>query len=252
MDNHPRTIGSYLPQPTPRWGMVIDLNLCTGCSACVVACRAENNLPIVGAKEAADNGSFQWIRIERDWGTVPRGVSPDIVGRPQMPVLCQQCDAAPCEPVCPVFATYHNDEGLNVQVYNRCVGTRYCANNCPYNVRFFNWFDPQWPTPMEVQLNPEVSRRTRGVMEKCTFCIQRIAAAERTAEKENRRLRDGEAEPACAQTCPTQAILFGNLSDPESRASEAYRTPDGDHLLGELGTETRIKYIPRETERLHA
>jgi molybdopterin-containing oxidoreductase family iron-sulfur binding subunit len=206
----------------------------------VVACRAENNLPIVGPKEAARNGTFQWIRIDREWDHL-RATAPVT----QRVVLCQQCEAAPCEPVCPVYATYHTSEGLNAQVYNRCVGTRYCGLNCPYDVRFFNWFEPSWPSPMEVQLNPEVSRRMLGVMEKCTWCIQRIQAAERTEEKENRSLRDGELEPACAQSCASRAILFGDLNEPQSRVAQYFEQPAGFHLLEELGTRTRLKYLPR-------
>jgi molybdopterin-containing oxidoreductase family iron-sulfur binding subunit len=220
--------------------MVIDLNVCTGCSACVVACRAENNLPIVGPKEAERNGTFQWMRIDRLWDhTHP---SAPVT---QRPVLCQQCEAAPCEPVCPVYATYHTSEGLNAQVYNRCVGTRYCAFNCPYDVRYFNWFEPQWPSPMEVQLNPDVSRRMMGVMEKCTWCIQRIQAAERTEEKEKRRIRDGELQSACAQSCPSRAIIFGDLNDAESEVARYFAQPTGTRLLEELGTKPHLKYLAR-------
>ena len=157
----------------PQWAMVIDLDRCTGCEACVVACRVENNIPTVGPEEAAKGRSINWIRVERYF----EGEYPDVKVK-FMPVLCQHCEEAPCEPVCPVYATYHTDEGLNAQVYNRCVGTRYCANNCPYTVRFFNFFDPVWDAPLEKALNPEVSVRTRGVMEKCTFCIQRIRKGE--------------------------------------------------------------------------
>src|SRR5438270_7871706 len=152
-----------------RWGMAIDLDRCTGCQACVVACHAENNLPVSTPESAAKGRTFHWIRVDRYY----EGEFPNIKLK-YMPVLCQQCDEAPCEPVCPVYATYHNPEGLNVQVYNRCVGTFYCANNCPYTVRYFNWFTPEWPEPLALQHNPDVAVRMGGVMEKCTFCIQRI------------------------------------------------------------------------------
>lgn len=227
-------------KPSRRWALLIDNNVCTGCSACVVACRAENNLPITGPAEAAANGSFQWLRIERRWK--PAG---DTWRVEQTPVMCQQCADAPCEPVCPVFATYHTDEGLNAQVYNRCIGTRYCANNCPYVARFFNWFDPAWPSPMQVQLNPEVSQRTRGIMEKCTFCVQRIQAGERQARLEGRALRDGEVQPACVQSCPAEAMLFGDLDDPHSRIARAVAGGAATTLLGELGTRPAVQYLPR-------
>ena len=147
-----------------RWGMTIDLDCCTGCQACVVACHAENNLPVSSSGEAARGRTVHWIRVDRYY----EGTFPDVKVK-YMPVLCQHCDDAPCEPVCPVYATYHNSEGLNVQVYNRCVGTFYCANNCPYTVRYFNWFEPEWPEPLQLQHNPDVAVRPGGVMEKCTF-----------------------------------------------------------------------------------
>ena len=163
-----------------RWVMVIDLDRCTGCQACVVACHAENNTPTVGPDEVNLGRVKNWIRIERYWD----GEYPDLKAR-FIPIMCQQCQHAPCEPVCPVFATYHSDEeNLNIQVYNRCVGTRYCANNCLYVARFFNWFEPYFPEPLNEQLNPDVTVRSRGVMEKCTFCIQRIKRAEDTAQAE--------------------------------------------------------------------
>ncbi len=228
------------PAEPHDWAMVIDLNACTGCGACAVACRAENNIPITGPGEAERNGTIQWLRIERGW----EGEETDfrVAARP---VSCQQCDAAPCEPVCPVLATYTSSEGLCVQVYNRCVGTRYCALNCPYEERFFNWYDYEWPAPMELQLNPDVSVRTRGIMEKCSFCSQRILAAERTARLEGRPLRDGEAQPACAQSCPAQALIFGDLDDPESRIARAWQRPELETLLDELGTRPRVRYVRR-------
>jgi len=165
-----------------RWGMAIDLDRCTGCEACVVACHAENNIPISTPTEAAKGRAFHWLRVDRYY----EGEFPDVKVK-YMPVMCQHCDDAPCEPVCPVYATYHNEEGLNVQVYNRCVGTRYCGNNCPYTVRFFNWFEPQWPEPLELQHNPDVAVRMNGVMEKCTFCVQRIKRGKNDASAKGAR-----------------------------------------------------------------
>ena len=208
---------------TPRWGMAIDLDLCTGCEACVVACHAENNIRIAGDTQASKGRSVNWIRVERYF----EGEFPDVRVR-FMPVLCQHCDEAPCEPVCPVFATYHTDEGLNAQVYNRCIGTRYCANNCPYTVRFFNFNDPVWPEPLEKAWNPEVSVRSKGVMEKCTFCIQ---------------LRDGDVVPACVQSCPTRAMTFGNMSDPSSQVHRLSRNERAVKLMDDLGTRPRVVYL---------
>jgi molybdopterin-containing oxidoreductase family iron-sulfur binding subunit len=222
----------------PQWAMVIDLDRCTGCEACVVACRTENNIPTVGPEEAARGRSINWIRVERTF----EGEFPDIRVK-FMPVLCQHCDEAPCEPVCPVYATYHTDEGLNAQVYNRCVGTRYCANNCPYTVRFFNFYDPAWAAPLEKSLNPEVSVRTRGVMEKCTFCIQRIRKGEEKARDENREVRDGDVTPACVQSCTTRAMAFGNLADPTSEVSRLSKSNRATRLMEDLGTKPRVIYL---------
>ena len=223
---------------TPRWGMVIDLDLCTGCEACVVACHAENNIRIAGDTQAAKGRSVNWIRVERYF----EGEFPDVRVR-FMPVLCQHCDEAPCEPVCPVFATYHTDEGLNAQVYNRCIGTRYCANNCPYTVRFFNFNDPVWPEPLQNAWNPEVSVRSKGIMEKCTFCIQRIRKAEMDAHEENRPLRDGDVVPACVQSCPTRAMSFGDMSDPSSQVSRLAKSDRATRLMEDLGTRPRVVYL---------
>jgi len=222
----------------PQWMMVIDLDRCTGCEACVVACRVENNIPTVGPEEAAKGRSINWIRVERYF----EGEYPDVKVK-FMPVLCQHCEEAPCEPVCPVYATYRTDEGLNAQVYNRCVGTRYCANNCPYTVRFFNFFDPVWDAPLEKALNPEVSVRTRGVMEKCTFCIQRIHKGEDKAKDEGREVRDGDVTPACVQTCQTKAMYFGNIADPESEVSRLSKSNRATRLLEDLGTKPRVIYL---------
>lgn len=223
---------------TRRWGMVVDLDRCTGCQACVVACHAENNIPVVGETECAYGRSNHWIRIERYW----EGEYPNVKAR-FMPVLCQQCTDAPCEPVCPVFATYHSPEGLNAQIYNRCIGTRFCGSACPYKVRVYNWFDPQFPEPLEQQLNPDVSIRTRGIMEKCTFCIQRIRSVEIQATADGREVADGEVQPACAQTCPTTTLVFGDLNDPDSRASQLARSHRSFRLLDELGTDPAVIYL---------
>jgi len=221
-----------------HWGMVIDLDRCTGCGACVTACQAENNIPIIKQDGIAKGRNLHWLRIERYWD----GEFPHVRAR-FLPMLCQQCDDAPCEPVCPVYASYHNPEGLNGQVYNRCVGTRYCANNCPYAVRVFNFFNPDWPKPLEQQLSPDVTVRSRGVMEKCSFCIQRIRRAKEVVRLENRELADGEIVPACAQTCPPQAIAFGNLNDPDSHVSRLARSPRRFRLFEDLGTEPSVIYL---------
>ena len=177
-----------------KWGLAVDLDRCTGCGACVTACHAENNIPTVGPEQAGRGRAMHWMRVERYW----EGEFPDVRLKFR-PVMCQQCDAAPCEPVCPTYASHHTEDGLNAQVYNRCIGTRYCANACPYNVRFFDFFNPQWPKPLHLQLNPDVSVREVGVMEKCTFCVQRIQAAQIDAKAEKRELKDGEIKPACVQ-----------------------------------------------------
>lgn len=221
-----------------RWAMVIDLDRCTGCQACVVACNAENNIPVVTEKEAAYGRWMNWIHIERYW----EGEYPNVKAK-FMPVLCQQCAEAPCEPVCPVYATYHTVEGLNAQIYNRCIGTRFCGSACPYKVRTFNWFDPLFPEPFTEQLNPDVTVRSRGIMEKCTFCVQRIRRVEEQARAEGRPVEDGEVQPACAQTCPPGAITFGDLNDPESRVSQLASSSRSFRLLEELGTAPAIIYL---------
>lgn len=223
--------------------MAIDLDRCTGCEACVVACRIENNVAVVGHEESARDRSMNWIRIER----YMEGEFPDVRVRFR-PVLCQHCQEAPCEPVCPVYATYHTEEGLNAQVYNRCVGTRYCANNCPYSVRFFNFFDPQWPAPLEKSLNPEVSIRTTGVMEKCTFCIQRIRKGEEKARDEGRAVRDGDVIPACVGSCPTKAMYFGNIADSNSEVARLARSNRAERLMEDLGTEPRVIYLRKRDQ----
>ena len=222
------------------WGMVIDLDRCTGCEACVVACHAENNIRISGEEEAAQGRAINWIRIERYW----EGEYPNVSAK-FMPVLCQHCGNAPCEPVCPVYASYHTPDGLNAQVYNRCIGVRYCGNNCPYIARQFNWFDPHWDAPLQEQLNPDVTVRQNGIMEKCTFCVQRIRKVKEQAESEGRRIRDGEVVPACVQSCPTSALVFGDRNDPDSRVSDMARSDRGFRLLESLGTDPAVTYLKR-------
>jgi len=167
-------------------------------------------------------------------------------------MLCQHCEVAPCEPVCPVFAAYHTADGLNAQIYNRCVGTRYCGNNCPYMVRRFNWYRYDWPAPLHLQLNPDVTVRDRGVMEKCTMCVQRIVAGRDRARDEGRPVRDGDILTACQQTCPTQAITFGDLKDAQSRVSRLSASPRGYHVLGELGTRPAVTYLRKIVRGTHA
>jgi Fe-S-cluster-containing dehydrogenase component len=227
--------------PEHRWSMAIDLDRCTGCEACVVACFAENNVPVMGPEAAVMGRYMGWLRIERYLGDEPEG---DLDVQ-LLPMLCQQCTNAPCETVCPVYATFHTAEGLNAQVYNRCVGTRYCSNNCPYKVRTFNWRDAQFPAPLQMQLNPDVTVRSRGVMEKCTFCVQRIRFGENQARDEGRLIADGEITPACAQTCPARAIVFGDAKDPTSRVSQLARELRGFRALEEVNTQPAVTYLAR-------
>ncbi len=223
-----------------KWQMVVDVDKCTGCQACVIACQAENNVPLNSDEIFRQRRAIEWLRIERYW----EGEFPDVKAR-FLPVLCQQCGSAPCEPVCPVFATYHNNEGLNVQVYNRCVGTRYCQNNCPYHVRFFNFWEPVWPEALRNQLNPDVTVRSRGIMEKCTFCVQRVRRGELDADREGREVRDGDIQPACAQACPTDALMFGDVKDPQSRVSQFANDKRAFHLREQLGTEPNVLYLSK-------
>jgi len=232
--------------PGYRWGLAIDVDACVGCQACVVACQAENNVAVVGKPSAAYGRAMHWIRIER-WAEGRADHPTNLF----LPMLCQHCEVAPCEPVCPVFAAYRTDEGLNAQVYNRCVGTRYCGNNCPYHVRRFNWFEWEIPAPLEVQLNPDVTVRQLGVMEKCTMCIQRIVAGKDGAKDEKRAVQDGDIRTACQQTCPTQAITFGNLKDDKGAVVGLVRSPRAYHVLDELGTRPSVTYL-KKVVRDHA
>jgi molybdopterin-containing oxidoreductase family iron-sulfur binding subunit len=264
--NHPTGLAKQ------RWAMTIDLARCTGCSACVTACYSENNLPTVGAPwqgRATAPGVWDerpganilkgremtWIRLERYYEgayNAENEFQPDFDVR-FVPMMCQHCGNAPCEPVCPVYATYHSPDGLNVQVYNRCVGTRYCSNNCPYKVRYYNWFgygEPDrrqyaWPEPMHWALNPDVTVRGKGVMEKCTFCVQRIREAEHRAKLEGRPLQGDEFTTACAQACPSRAIVFGDAADPNWTVAQLALDRRSYHVFQELNTFTAVVYLKK-------
>jgi Fe-S-cluster-containing dehydrogenase component len=255
--------------PNHSWGMVIDLNSCTGCGACVISCNVENNVAVVGRQEVINSRDMHWIRIDRYYSSDADPEDRSISGYQKLeeasanpkvvfqPMLCQHCKNAPCESVCPVLATVHSSEGLNQMAYNRCIGTRYCANNCPYKVRRFNWFkyfnNEEFPYHLsndlgKMVLNPDVTVRARGVMEKCTFCVQRIQAGKLQAKIERRRPIDGEIVTACASACPNEAITFGDLNDPESRVArlrEAEHQERAFQVLEEINTKPQISYLTK-------
>ncbi|UCE53311.1 MAG: 4Fe-4S dicluster domain-containing protein [Desulfobacterales bacterium] len=227
-----------------RWGMVVDLDRCIGCGACTAACYAENNIGIAGVERVIEGREMTWLSIERyqDEQHLEKVTF--------LPMLCQHCDNAPCESVCPVYAPHHSKEGLNNQIYNRCIGTRFCVQNCPYKVRRFNWFDWKWPEPMNLQLNPDVTVRSKGVMEKCSFCIQRIKSAHGVAKNEKRVIRDGEVIPACVQTCPTDALVFGNLMDNQSRVRKLVDDPRAYQVMGYLNTKPAVIYLKKVIQEI--
>ncbi|NQZ76493.1 MAG: 4Fe-4S dicluster domain-containing protein, partial [Ekhidna sp.] len=270
--------------PNHHWGMIVDLNSCTGCGTCTVACQTENNIPVVGKEEVLNRREMHWIRIDRYYSSRAEDmiseadIASNVVKNAEIaeyenpeitfqPMMCQQCNNAPCETVCPVAATTHSSEGLNQMTYNRCIGTRYCANNCPYKVRRFNWFkyhdNDQFDknTPMnndlgKMVLNPDVTVRARGVMEKCTFCVQRIQSGKLDAKKEGRRPQDGEIQTACAKSCPTDALVFGDMKDPESRISKTLKLKYNEksveatedrayHVLEELRVMPNVWYLTK-------
>ncbi|MCF6241738.1 MAG: TAT-variant-translocated molybdopterin oxidoreductase [Bacteroidales bacterium] len=248
-ENKPITLYPGRTYEGHHWGLALDLNACTGCSACVIACQAENNVPVIGRDEVINRRIMHWMRIDRYYSE--QAENPEVF---YMPVMCQHCDNAPCENVCPVAATPHSDEGLNQMAYNRCIGTRYCMNNCPYRVRRFNWYqytnNQKYSFTEDLDLsrmvlNPDVLVRTRGVVEKCTMCVQRIQEGKLNAKKENRPLRDGEIKPACLQACAADAIIFGDLNDKESKIAKAYENERNYHLLEELHTLPSVGYLTK-------
>ena len=252
--------------PGHKWVMAIDLNACTGCGACIVACNVENNIPVVGRDEVRRRREMHWLRIDRYYtieedgqqytkeGEIKSVEDFENVTVVHQPMLCQHCDHAPCETVCPVLATVHSSEGLNHMAYNRCFGTRYCANNCPYKVRRFNWFnywnDSRFDNYLnneftQLMLNPDVTARSRGVMEKCSMCIQRIQAGKLQAKMDNRKVKDGDIKTACQSACPANAIIFGDINDPNSEVSKALKNERVYYVLEEINVQPNIGYMTK-------
>jgi Fe-S-cluster-containing dehydrogenase component len=238
-EDKPPSLYPEFPYEGHAWGMSINLSACTGCNACVVACHAENNTAVVGKNQILNSREMHWLRIDTYFeGNLD---NPQVYYQPMM---CVHCEKAPCEPVCPVAATVHSAEGINEMVYNRCIGTRYCSNNCPYKVRRFNFLEYREDSiPLQLMRNPEVTVRERGVMEKCTYCVQRVNQARIQAKKENRRIQDGEVVTACQQACPTNAIIFGDINDPTSQVTRMKDLPHNYSVLGHLGTQPRTTYL---------
>jgi molybdopterin-containing oxidoreductase family iron-sulfur binding subunit len=221
-----------------RWGMTIDLDRCTGCGNCMAACHQENNLAAVGDAETQAGRGFHWLRVLREVSGEGANVKVDY-----KPVLCVQCDNPPCVRVCPVHATYLNEEGIVGQVYGRCIGCRYCMAACPYTAKVFNWYEPEWPGDLKQKANPDVSLRPKGVVEKCTFCHHRVIQAREQAAAEERDIRDGEVTTACAESCPAKAITFGDLDDPDSEVSRLARSPRAYRPHADLGTQPKVIYL---------
>ena len=221
-----------------RWGMAIDLDRCTGCQACVIACKQENNIPFSTPESAEKGRQISWIYIQ----TEMEGEYPNVRIRFR-PMLCQHCDRPPCTVVCPTSATYKNEEGIVAQIYPRCIGCRYCANACPYSVKYFNYFSPQWPTQMEPSLNYDVSVRYKGVIEKCTFCSHKLTIAKEKADSEKRELQEGDYRPACVQSCPAKAMVFGDLDNPHSEVAQWADSPRAQKLMEDLGTKPKVIYL---------
>jgi len=221
-----------------RWGMIIDLDKCTGCQACVVACKVENNVPFADPEEAAEARTISWMEVV----TTIEGEYPNVRAR-FVPRPCMHCDNPPCTKVCPTGATYKNPEGLVAQIYPRCIGCRYCTNNCPYTVKYFNWYEPQWPEGMDAYLNPDVSVRPKGVVEKCTFCHHRLQKATESVRAEGRALREEDYVPACVESCPSEAMYFGDLDDVNSTVAALAHGTRAFHLMEELGTLPKVYYL---------